>query len=376
MEQVLWLHAIFLLLRSGLGSQHGRLGKDESPLEYVMKVLHCPTHISGQMWEYAQGLRALGVEANVLTFAKHPFGYPDDLCLNLPLEPVIWRRRWKLVRNFLDVVRRYDVIHFHFGGTLLPRYLDLPLLRLLGKKMIMHYYGSDVRLKAIAEANNPYFCMTGDYLLELGNDDEKTKRLRQVARHIKVAIAADYELHSYVSPFFKRVVSIPQAIDTRELKPAFPDAHKGIPLIVHSPSNKAIKGTQYVEEVVSRLKKRYHFEFLLLHQMTNHEVKEAFKKADIIVDQLLLGTYGIASVEAMALGKPVLCYIRDDLVSKYPEDLPIINANPDTIELELEKLLLNPQLRTKIGKRSRRFVERYHDSRVVAQKLIELYQSL
>jgi len=110
--------------------------------------------------------------------------------------------------------------------------------------------------------------------------------------------------------------------------------------------------------------------------MTNQEVKGALKQADIVVDQLLLGVHGIFSVEAMALGKPVLCYIRDDLVEKYPSDLPIVNANPDTIEVELEKLLVNPQLRTEIGKRSREFTERYHDSRVVARKLIKLYESL
>jgi len=116
-----------------------------------MRVLHCPTNIAGHAWGYAQGLRALGVDATVLTFAKHSFGYHDDVCLNLPLGPSIWKRRWKVLRNFLNVARKYDIIHFHFGGTLLPHYLDLPLLRLLGKKMVMSYLGSDIRLAAIAK---------------------------------------------------------------------------------------------------------------------------------------------------------------------------------------------------------------------------------
>ncbi len=94
------------------------------------------------------------------------------------------------------------------------------------------------------------------------------------------------------------------------------------------------------------------------------------------MDQLLLGTYGIVSVEAMALGKPVICYIRDDLISKYPEDLPIVNANPCTIEDALETLLANPKLRLELGMRSREFAERYHDSKVIAGKLVALYESL
>ena len=351
----------------------GRSSGAENWGEVTMKVLHCPINISGQMWEYAQGLRALGVETTVLTFFNHPFGYSDDLCLDLSSEPNVWKKGWKLVRNFLNVVQRYDVIHFHFGDTLFLRYyLDLPLLRLLGKKMVMSYWGSEVRLKAIAESNNPYY-PSENYL---GDDNRKIKQLRQVSRYIKVAAVADYELHAYVAPFFKRVVIIPQAIDTKDLQPHFPKTDKTVPLVVHAPSRKDIKGTSYVEEAVSSLKGRYKFEFLLLHNITNKEVKNALKEADIVIDQLLLGTHGIFSVEAMALGKPVLCDIRDDLIGKYPEDLPIVNANPDTIARELENLLKNPQLRAEIGRRSRRFVERYHNSRIVARKLIELYESL
>lgn len=342
--------------------------------KHTIRVLHCPTNIAGQMWEYVQGLRALGVEAIALTFAPHPFGYQDDICLNLPLEPSVWRRRAKLVKNFVNVLRRYDVIHFHFGGTLLPRYLDLPILNLLGKKMVMSYWGSDVRLRDVASGNNPFYNAPNVHVLD--NDDEKIKSMKRVSRYVKVAVVADYELFSYVAPFFEKTVIIPQTVDTQKFKPVFPKPGNLNPLIVHAPSRKNVKGTSYIEEAIARLRKKYCFDFFCLHQVKNEEVKEAFKKADIVVDQLLLGTYGIVSVEAMALGKPVICYIRDDLVSKYPEDLPIVNANPRTVEDVLETLLANPELRLELGMRSRAFAERYHDSKVVAGKLLALYESL
>lgn len=342
--------------------------------KHTMRVLHCPTNIAGQMWEYVQGLRALGVEATALTFASHAFGYQDDICLNLPLEPSVWRRRTKLVKNFVNVLGRYDVIHFHFGGTLLPRYLDLPILKLLGKKMVMNYWGSEVRLRDLAIRNNPFYNAPNVHVL--GNDNEKVKRMKQVSRYMEAAIVADYELFSYVAPFFRQTVIIPQAIDTSKYKPFFPDPDNTNPLIVHAPSRKNVKGSSYIEEAVARLRKKYCFDLLCLHQAKNEEVKEAFKKADIVVDQLVLGTYGVVSVEAMALGKPVICYIRDDLVSTYPEDLPIVNANPNTIEEILETLVADPKLRLELGMRSRAFAERYHDSKVVAEKLVSLYESL
>lgn len=325
------------------------------------------------MWEYAQALRILRVDATALTFAQSYLDYRDDYCLHLPVEPSIWKRRWKLGSNFLKIAGKYDVIHFHFGGTLLPHHLDLPLLRLLGQKMLMNYWGSDVRFESLAEAHNPYYKLIRNHDQ---NDELILHNIRAVSRYVKVAVVGDRELYDYVSPFFRRTVIIRSAINTEDVKLELPNPSKDVPLIVHAPSHKGIKGTQYVEEAISHLKRKYRFRFLLLHEMTNHQVKEALEQADIVVDQLLLGVHGIFALEAMASGKPVICYIRDDLLDEYPPDFPIVNANPDTIESELERLLANPQLRTEIGKKSRRYVERHHDSRVVAQKLIELYKSL
>jgi hypothetical protein len=211
-----------------------------------MRVLHCPTNVAGQAWEYAQGLRALGVEAKVLTFARHPFGYPDDVCLHLPSEPSLWRRRWKLFKNFVRVIAEYDVIHFHFGGTLLPHYLDLPLLRLLRKKMVMHYHGDDIRLESVTKKANPYYPLMG-----YDKDDSVTvKRAARVARYIRTAIIVNHELYDCVSPLFDRVAIVPQAIDTTHFEVAYPDPGTKTPLVVHSPSDRNIKGTRYVRWIV------------------------------------------------------------------------------------------------------------------------------
>ena len=340
-----------------------------------MRVLHCPRNISGQAWEYAQGLRALGVDATVLTFEVHPYGFPQDICLDLPSEPNLFRKEWKRIKNFINVMNQYDVIHFHFSKTLLPFYLDLPLLRLRGKRMIMNYWGGDVRLAGIAGAKNRYYRLIAQ--VERDKPDiKKIRNIKRVAKHIAVAAVADCELYDYVKPFFKRVILIPQAIDTRRLIPIFPNPRRREPLVVHAPSRPGLKGTSYVEQAIRKLQCKYRFEFMLLHNVHNRMVRDVFRRADVIIDQLLLGTYGITAIEAMAFGKPVLCYIREDLVSKYPDDLPIVNANPDSIEEQLERLLLDARLRTEIGKRSRAFVERYHDSQVVAQKLLRVYERL
>ena len=72
-----------------------------------------------------------------------------------------------------------------------------------------------------------------------------------------------------------------------------------------------------------------------------------------------------AAVELMALGKPVVTYIREDDLKFIPGNetrTPFYKAEPETIEKVLEQVLNLP--RSKILERaiaSRRFVEKWHD---------------
>ncbi|GAK00997.1 hypothetical protein JCM19055_4134 [Geomicrobium sp. JCM 19055] len=45
---------------------------------------------------------------------------------------------------------------------------------------------------------------------------------------------------------------------------------------------------------------------------------KAYQKATVVIDQLRIGSYANLTMESMALGKPVICYVREDLVSKFP----------------------------------------------------------
>nr|WP_275581917.1 glycosyltransferase [Brevibacillus fulvus] len=110
--------------------------------------------------------------------------------------------------------------------------------------------------------------------------------------------------------------------------------------------------------------------------MSNEEALRLYAQADIIIDQIRCGSHGLLSVEAMALGKPVVAYIRDDLAAKFPPDLPIVNANPDTLYEQLKKLLEQPELRQQLGIQGRQYVEKYHASDVVVEQLLAIYENL
>jgi glycosyltransferase involved in cell wall biosynthesis len=110
--------------------------------------------------------------------------------------------------------------------------------------------------------------------------------------------------------------------------------------------------------------------------MPNAEALAHYRHADIVIDQLLVGWYGVLAMEAMALGKTVICYIRSDLSGYFGESMPILNANPDTITSVLRDAIQDTELRREVARRGRAFVETVHDSRIVAGAAAQLYQKI
>ncbi|CAG7649107.1 glycosyltransferase family 4 protein [Paenibacillus allorhizosphaerae] len=334
-----------------------------------MKVLHLP--YGGQMVTLCSALREIGVEAASCHYYKSNFNFKPDLCLHLqqvpPTKHVMIRTEF-----FNRAVQEFDVFHFHFGQTFLPDHSDLEYLKKMGKKVVVQHRGSDVRRLSIArQYGNPY--------VQVKYPDEKAivSELRKLSAFIDHAIVADHELLPYVREFYKQIHIIRQAIDLRRFEPSYPSAAAKAPLIVHAPSHSFIKGTQFVREAVRKLEKRgYAAKLQILHRVSHEEAVQIYKRSDMIIDQLRIGSFGIFSLEGMALGKPVVCYIRDGLLDTYPKELPIINANPDNLYDQLKRLVGHPERLPELGLQGRAYVEMHHDSLKIAKQLAELYRQL
>jgi hypothetical protein len=111
----------------------------------------------------------------------------------------------------------------------------------------------------------------------------------------------------------------------------------------------------------------------MLENVPHDKVAEFCGQADIAVDQLMIGAYGTVSVEMMAKGIPVVCRIREDLRAYYPEDLPIVSADPAGIFDVLESLLRQPTTWTDLGRRGIEYVRHEHEMHKVATRAIAQY---
>jgi glycosyltransferase involved in cell wall biosynthesis len=143
-----------------------------------------------------------------------------------------------------------------------------------------------------------------------------------------------------------------------------------VPLIIHAPSNRNIKGTKYILRTVNLLKKEYNFKFLLCEHMTNEELKRHLAESEIVIDQLLLPGHGLFGIEAMASGNAVLGSAVPGY-NGFSQDLPIMTSTPDTLYEQVKILLENPDLRVNLAKKGREYVQTYHDYRKVAADFIE-----
>jgi glycosyltransferase involved in cell wall biosynthesis len=123
------------------------------------------------------------------------------------------------------------------------------------------------------------------------------------------------------------------------------------------------------------------FEFHLVEGLSHDHAERLYRRADLLVDQVLVGWYGGLAVEFMALGKPVVCYLREEDLRFIPaqmrRDMPIIQSTPATLYAVLKEWLTTRRERLQeVGQRSRAYVEQWHDPRKIAAHLKGEYEAI
>jgi glycosyltransferase involved in cell wall biosynthesis len=306
-------------------------------------VTHCPVNIAGIPWENVQALRRKGVDARLVVFERgrlHP-----EADWSLDRHGGLAHRLLTQLSAFVRLAPRTDVFHFYFGLTLLPKSIQFPLLKAIRRRSVFHYLGSDIRGKSPAELAH--------------------------GKRADAEIVGSYDALRWVP----EAHVIPPGLDLRPFTPV-PPSDAARPLIVHAPSNREKKGTRYVIEACAQLP----VELDIVEGVPHDVARERYARADIVVDQLYAGWHGVFAIESMALGKPVVTYLKPDVVERsaagYGVRIPIVPASPSTLVEALGPLVEQPALRRELGAAGRAYVEQVHDIDRVADRLVDLYGSL
>lgn len=347
-----------------------------------MRVLHLPINIASQISTSVRALNSIGIDARGLVTSLSTI----QSTKNVQLLPTVGTSRAKRAGQYvrkaakiLPAIQQADVLHWHFGATTLPKNLDLQWSRLLKKPGLVEFWGSDIRISEIDCADNPYYA-TARHLGQYPMHDDYQKSRETQARFANAGMACLISCHSlqpYIQPdLFNKVYFARQRIFLSDFVPIYPRPEIRRPLVVHSPSNPTAKGTAFVRAAVNELRDTFDFEYREITNMPHDKALKNVQQCDVFLDQFISGGHGLAALEAMAFGKPALCYIKPSMVNKYPSDLPIVNASQDTLVDSLRSLLVDGKQRNILGQRGRSYVETYHDAEKIAWELKDIYEEL
>ncbi len=299
-------------------------------------------------------------------FITSDFDYNIAQVLKGPLYFV----RWYYL--FFRSLFRYRCLYFSFHGgplmgTLLLRKFEPLLLNLAGIKVVILPYGSDVQDMSRCQNLSFTDAMAKDYPLNRLNRKRVSRQIDLWTCNADHIVSGcdwvDYMYH------WDTLQLAHFSIDSEQILPVTTPPRESATLrILHAPNHRNIKGTEYFVRAVKELRDEgVDVELILLERVSNEDVKREIANADVIADQLIIGWYAMFAIEAMAMGKPVLCYLREDLKSLYilkglikEGELPIIECNSGNVKEEIRSLIGRKKEFDTIGIKSREFVQNHH----------------
>lgn len=272
-----------------------------------------------------------------------------------------------------------DVVHWQYctrlwlaGGILQD--LDLKLIKLFNKPTIGQFHGGDLRNSAQWIKTNPWWieAYEKDFMAEL---DRKAVITQSKFADANFCFAMDYGMLPFVTKENEHRISLlPRAIELKQYPQLSKRFTSKTTRIVHAPSHATSKGSHYIIDAVERLSQRRDIEFVLLREKSHDEVLDELASADIVIDQVLCGDYGLLGVEALNAGAVVVCNVNDSLRSEYPNTMPIVQADPNTLEEVLERLIDDPEGSQRIAELGPDYVRGYHGYRAVTPEVLRAYR--
>ena len=334
------------------------------------KVLLAPRNISNQAVAYQQALSGTQYDAEVWSFGEPAFGFSADRIFDE--ERLVFDLPYR-TEMFTEAISRFDIFHFQFSRSLLPvreelpMLWDLPLLQSCGKRVLMHFRGTDVRRRQAHIEREPH-----SYLLEGGRSvDERVIDDR-------VAICRTWCDRLLVStPSLLDDVPdgewIPHVVDPAEWS-SQRSAEPEVPIVLHAPSSGAAKGSSRVDEVCSVLERERLITYRRVTGLTRDELRAEVRRADIIIDSLGIGDHGAVSVEGMAAGCVCLGHIALENRERNP-GVPVVEVDPVSLESVLRELAQDPRRRAALRREGIEWVEQRHAPDVVGRRLMDVYEA-
>jgi hypothetical protein len=339
----------------------------------ALKILILGSENCGLIHNLSKGFKDIGISKVKTAILQSDIFFPDnkyDFNLAKPTSSgnTFLSRRVKLLKLI-----KWKVFHLYFSALIYPcfdvyvftwltldkNYKDLATLRKRGKQIVFLFIGSEVRwIEAFRQEfqGNPYNPFV--------NEDWKAKfrLIRNSELYSSAIFSAPDQSTLFIRGYF--YLFMPLIIDKIKYLPF----NREVPIIIHAPSKRNIKGTEKILDVIERLHNDgIKFDFHLLENIPNKVLVEKLEQADILIDQIYLNGPAVLSSEAMAAGCAVATRFFDEGATK---DAPLCYIDEACLYDNLKTLIVDVEYRKKLVGKGRLFVEKNNTPSVVAKKLL------
>jgi glycosyltransferase involved in cell wall biosynthesis len=242
----------------------------------------------------------------------------------------------------------------------------------LGKKpLIGHAHGSDVRT--------------------ILNHTIWGRIVRHNLKHCDKILVSTPDILGIAKRYREDAEYLPNPINAELFYPK-PTVQKGKKkrVLIASDSNWSVKGTDIAIKALSNIKDEVDVSIIqhgkdfdqttalaislgltlkILPKAPHEKLNEYYWDADVVIDRFALGSLGMASLEAIACGRPVLTYVS----SEFPE-----NKDFPLKDLKDEETIANiiSNLPSDLWEREHLFLKKYHDVKNIESRLLSIYEEL
>jgi len=322
-----------------------------------MKVVHISaTPLAGSPIRIVNALnKHTDVKARSVNLDPAAYGtltFPEDLT-------------WKQNRAEAEsLIAEADIIHFHhwfdFGSDKNPFGFNFIRHMKPGAKHLMHWHSNPLSL-AEGYGLNPRTLVEAD---------------------VPQMVVAQFH-----EPYYPNALPVPLIVEVESARPAL--AQRDKPVFFFSPSRPRhayedrweTKGKPEIVALLTGAKNKGILDFRVEEKLPFHECMQARSESDVVIDDLITGSFHTTSLEALAIGRPTLSYVdsRTQLVLSeltQSTDLPLINVRYKDASEVIEALARDKSLREEIGKFSRDWMLANYSEKKMAQHYVDGYQQL
>ncbi|RZT58059.1 hypothetical protein EV140_2296 [Microcella alkaliphila] len=343
-------------------------------LDAPTRVVVGATNYAAQGYLLARALDQLdGVAAiNVHQLpAGDTFGFPADIAVSGDI--VRLSSRWRR-RQFSAIAERYSHAILESGRPLFGTLFDLDVareiaaLRERGVRVAHLAHGSDLRSPRIHREYSRFSPFHDD-------DWDARDALQEGADRYARLIAATGGPVFVTTPDLLRDHAdaqwMPVMVDPARWAATEPPLERPRPVVLHAPTSPRIKGTPLIEPTLERMHAAGLIDYRPVSGVPASDMPALVRSADIVIDQVRLGIYSVAAVEAMAAGRVVIARLDDDVVSRVEmlagERPPLLSIEPDDLEARLSSLVSDRDDARELAAAGPAFARRVHDGTLSAR---------